>query len=128
VLRVYARTLPVFINQDGLDANAQANRDLLDMYLLDMPWMLDTSGPVADLRTATESTWSARGLRQSRFFAFGYDAANLALAIRRPSTQWPLNGLTGRLDLTPEGRVERSLQWARVGNGGVVQPADPAAQ
>jgi outer membrane PBP1 activator LpoA protein len=39
-----------------------------------------------------------------------------------------MNGLTGRLNLTLDGRVERSLQWARVGTGGVVQPADPAAQ
>jgi hypothetical protein len=29
------------------------------------------------------------------------------------------------LNLTKEGRVERSLQWARVGTNGVVQPADP---
>jgi uncharacterized protein len=123
-----ARNIPVYITQDGLDSNPQANRDLLDMFLLDMPWTLETSGPVADLRASTESIWSTRGLRESRYFAFGFDAATLALAIRRPSTAWPLNGLTGRLNLTIDGRVERSLQWARVGSGGVVQPADPATR
>jgi outer membrane PBP1 activator LpoA protein len=123
-----ARNLPVYITQDGLDDNQQSNRDLLDMYLLDMPWSLETSGPAADLRASTEPVWKERGVRNSRYFAFGFDAATLALVIRNPATQWPLTGLTGRLNLTTDGRVERSLQWARVGNGGVVQPSDPAAR
>jgi outer membrane PBP1 activator LpoA protein len=123
-----ARNIPVYITQDGLDENQQSNRDLLDMYLLDMPWSLESSGPAADLRAATEPLWKDRGVRNSRYFAFGFDAATLALVIRNPATQWPLGGLTGRLNLTTDGRVERSLQWARVGNGGVVQPSDPAAR
>jgi outer membrane PBP1 activator LpoA protein len=36
---------------------------------------------------------------------------------------WPLQGLTGRLSLTPEGRIERQLQWARMRDG-AVEPAD----
>lgn len=128
VLNRRARGIPVFITQDSLSTEASANRELLDMYLLDMPWILEASGPAADLRAATESAWSARGTRQSRFFAFGFDAANLALAVRGPASAWPIDGLTGRLNLTPDGRVERSLQWARIGAGGVVQAADPATQ
>jgi uncharacterized protein len=127
-LKFYAGGVPIFMTQDGLSDTTQANLELAGMYLLDMPWMLETSGQVADLRAATESIWRPRGPRESRFFAFGFDAATLALAVRRPSTAWPLNALTGRLILTPEGRVERTLQWARVGSGGVVQPADPAAR
>lgn len=128
VLNRYAEHLPTFMTQDGLEADAGANRDLLGMYVLDTPWALDATGPVADLRTATEPAWRASGTRQSRYFAFGHDAASLASAIRRPGTNWPLPGLTGRLSLTPEGRVERNLQWARVGSSGQVQPADPPAQ
>ncbi|MEO8315745.1 MAG: penicillin-binding protein activator [Pseudomonadota bacterium] len=127
-LNRYAAGAPIFMTQDGLDADPQSNRDLAGMYVLDIPWMLETSGPAADLRTATETIWTARGLARSRYFAFGFDAATLALAIRKPSTSWPLNGLTGRLNLNPDGRVERSLQWARVSNAGVAQPADPAAR
>ncbi len=48
-------------------------------------------------------------MRQSRYFAFGFDAATLALAIRNGSANMPVSGLTGRLILTPEGRVERIL-------------------
>jgi outer membrane PBP1 activator LpoA protein len=125
-LKRYAGGVPIFMTQDGLSFDTQANRELAGMYLLDMPWMLETSGPVADLRAATESMWSPGGARYVRLFAFGFDAATLALAVRRPSTAWPLNGLTGRLNLTPEGRIERSLQWARISSSGTVQPADPA--
>ena len=126
LLYKYAGDIPVYITQDGLDADAQANRELLGMRVLVTPWMLE-NGPAVDVRVATESIWAARGLRESRYFAFGHDAATLALAIRSGSKAWPLAGLTGRLALTPEGRVERSLNWARVSSDGTVQPADPAA-
>jgi uncharacterized protein len=119
--------IPVYITQEGVDADAQANRDLEGMRVLDMPWMLETTGPAADLRAATESAWSARGLRQSRFFAFGFDAAALAVAIRNGTNTWPLAGLTGSLNLTPEGRVERNLNWARLREG-IAQPFDPLAR
>jgi uncharacterized protein len=125
LLHRYAEEIPAYMTQFGLaDSDAQANRDLAGMHVLDMPWMLEAAGPVAELRAATESTWGARGLRDSRYFAFGFDAATLALAIRRGATA-PLAGLTGRLSLSPEGRVERSLNWARVSNDGAAQP-DPA--
>jgi uncharacterized membrane protein len=121
--------LPLVPQAFGVGATAATLvAGLVLIYVLDMPWMLESSGPAADLRTSTEAIWKARGARQSRYFAFGFDAATLAVAVRKPSTAWPLNGLTGRLNVTPDGRVERSLQWARVGSGGVVQPGDPAAQ
>ncbi|MEO6079128.1 MAG: penicillin-binding protein activator [Steroidobacteraceae bacterium] len=128
LLHRYAEDIPVYMTQDGLDADLRANRELVGIYLLDMPWLLDTAGPTADLRAATESVWGARGLRQSRYFAFGFDAANLALAIRGGSTSSPLPGLTGRLNFTPDGRVERSLNWARVNGEGAALPAEPAAR
>jgi outer membrane PBP1 activator LpoA protein len=124
----YAADVPLYMTQDALDTDAQANRDLAGMYMLDIPWLLDTGGATADLRAATESTWGPRGLRQSRYFAFGFDAASLAQAIRSGSTAWPLSGLTGRLNLTPDGRVERSLNWARISAEGAVQAADPPAR
>ena len=126
ILNQFAGDLPRFMTQDGIDADALANRELRGMFLLDIPWLLETAGPVADLRAATESSWSAHGLRQSRYFAFGYDAATLAVALRR-QTAWPLAGLTGRLNLAPEGRIERNLLWARVNADGTEQAADPAA-
>ncbi len=128
LLQHFAENIPVYMTQDALRTGNQANRDLAGMYVPDMPWMLDTSGPNAELRTSTESQWSARGTRESRYFAFGFDAVTLVLAIRNGSTRAPLAGLTGQLNMTPEGRVERNLNWARVATDGSVQPANPATQ
>ncbi|MEJ0098615.1 MAG: penicillin-binding protein activator [Pseudomonadota bacterium] len=121
-----AGDLPIYITQDGVSADTTENRDLRGMRVLGTPWELDSVGPVADLRTATETQWSAQGPRQSRYFAFGYDAATLTMALRRGSANWPLQGLTGRLQLTPEGRIERSLNWGQLKDG-QVQAFDPAA-
>jgi outer membrane PBP1 activator LpoA protein len=121
-----AGDVPAYITQDGVDADTNGNRDLEGMRLLETPWALDGVGPVADLRAATQQSWGPQGARQSRYFAFGYDAATLALELRRGGAgNWPLAGLTGRLQLLPEGRIERSLNWARL-HEGVVQPFDPA--
>jgi uncharacterized protein len=116
--------IPTYMTQGGLDPEDRGNRDLEGMRYVDLPWMLETSGPVADTRTATESAWSARGRWQSRYFAFGYDAATLALALRSGQNTWPISGMTGRLALTPEGRVERNLDWARIKDG-APELADP---
>jgi outer membrane PBP1 activator LpoA protein len=112
-----AGDVPTYMTQDGLDPDERGNRDLEGMRFVDLPWMLESTGPVADTRAATESAWSARGKRQSRYFAFGYDAATLAVALRSGQNAWPLPGMTGRLGLTPEGRIERSLDWARIKDG-----------
>lgn len=106
-----------FIQEGGIDPDDRGTRDLEGMRLVDMPWTLEPTGPVADVRSGTESAWSARGKRQSRYFAFGYDAATLAVALRSGRPAWPMPGLTGRLNLTPEGRIERSLDWARIRDG-----------
>jgi outer membrane PBP1 activator LpoA protein len=120
-----AGNVPAYITQDGMDGDSNSNRDLEGMRVLETPWALDSMGAVADLRTATQAGWAAQGPRQSRYFAFGYDAAMLAVELRRgTAASWPLAGLTGRLQLTPEGRVERSLNWARVREG-AVEAFDP---
>ncbi len=122
-----AGDIPTYITSDGVTGERTANRDLEGMRLLDMPWMLDTVGVGYDARLATEGLWQGRGdERDSRYFAFGYDAARIASALRRGAAAWPLDGVTGRLSLSPEGRIERQLNWARVRDGNVV-PADPSA-
>jgi outer membrane PBP1 activator LpoA protein len=127
-LRQYnAATLPTYMTSDGVGEERSTNRDLDGMRLLETPWMLDAVGPAYDARTTTERSWSGRGgSRDSRYFAFGYDAAMLAATLRRGTVTWPLQGVTGRLNLTPDGRVERQLNWARVRDG-VVESSDPLA-
>jgi uncharacterized protein len=122
-----AGDIPTYMTSDGYDDNPTANRDLDGMRFPDMPWILEGSGPVAAVRSATEASWSARGQRQSRLFAFGYDAGALATALRNRQSNWPISGLTGRLTPTTQGRIERDLDWARIRDG-VAQLFDPATR
>jgi outer membrane PBP1 activator LpoA protein len=119
-----ADTIPTYVTQQGLAQDRNENRDLDGMRVLNLPWDLDNVGPVADLRASTEEQW--RGQAQSRLFAFGYDAGTLAMAIRRGASNWPLSGLTGRMQPDPDGRIERSMNWG-VLKGGQVQAFDPVA-
>ncbi len=119
--------LPTYITNDGVPLERAGIRDLDGMRLLEIPWELDTVGNPHDVRLATEHLWSGRGSpRESRYFAFGYDAGVLAAALRRGFVDWPVEGVTGRLTLAPDGRIERQLNWARISDG-AVQPADPLA-
>lgn len=125
-LRFYnAGDLPTYVTQDGVGADSKENRDLEGMRVLAMPWDLDTVGPVADLRAATDAQCGVEGPLKSRYCAFGYDAATLAMALRRGATSWPLAGVTGHMQLTPDGRIERSLNWGLL-KAGQIQPFDPA--
>lgn len=128
-LRHYnAQDIPTYMTSDGVAVERTANRDLEGMRLLEMPWTLDSVGAAYDARLATEATWSrSGGLRDSRLFAFGYDAAMLAASLRGGMVAWPLTGVTGRLSLAADGRIERQLNWARVLRDGNIVPADPLA-
>ncbi|MGC4029856.1 MAG: penicillin-binding protein activator [Steroidobacteraceae bacterium] len=113
-----AGDVPTYVTADGMDTDPAANRDLEGALFTDMPWALDDSGPVADVRSSTQPLWAARGARLSRLFAFGYDAAALAVALSaRQGPSGPIAGLTGRLSITADGRVERDLDWARISEG-----------
>ena len=116
-----AGDVPTYMTSDGYDSDPLATRDLEGIRFPDMPWVLDSSGPVAETRTATQTVWGDRGVRPSRLFAFGYDAATLALSMGVRAPGAPLSGLTGRLSISPDGRIERELQWARI-VGGTAQP------
>ena len=122
-----AGDIPTYTTQLGVSPDRNDNRDLADTRLLDMPWVLDTVGPVANLRAATQPLWGSEDAAKSRYFAFGVDAATLTMALRRGNTAWPLAGLTGRLQLTADGRIERSLNWARIARDGSLQPFDPVS-
>jgi outer membrane PBP1 activator LpoA protein len=112
-----AGDVPTYMTSDGVGTDAVANRDLDGVRYPDMPWVLEETGPVAEIRTLTQPQWAERGLRQSRLFAFGYDAGALTIALRNRQPNWPIAGLTGRLSITPDGQVERDLDWARMNDG-----------
>jgi uncharacterized protein len=116
-----AGSLPSYMTSDSFDPDPLAARDLEGIRFPEMPWVLDASGAVADRRAATQPIWSDRGQRLSRLFAFGHDAATLALIVGVRNPVAPIQGLTGKLGFDADGRVQRELEWAKI-SGGVAQP------
>jgi outer membrane PBP1 activator LpoA protein len=74
-----AGDIPTYMTSDGLDEDPNANRDLEGMRYPELPWVVESSGPVADTRLRTQAKWEPSGQKLSRLFAFGYDAAVLSV-------------------------------------------------
>lgn len=115
----YANGVPTYSTSDAFEPNPTANQDLDGLRFLDMPWML--GDPLANaVRAVAERAWPAGGPDRGRLFAFGFDAFHLAVALfvrHVPPGSLDLNGLTGRLRIDADGRVHRSLIWARLQGG-----------
>lgn len=115
----YANGVPTYSTSDAFAPDPTANQDLDGLRFLDMPWML--GDPLANaVHAVTERAWPAGGPDQGRLFAFGFDAYHLAVALFVRGVapgSLELNGLTGRLRIDGDGRVHRSLLWARLQGG-----------
>ena len=107
------------MTSDGFDPDPAANRDVDGVLFPDMPWLLAGSGPVAELRGAVglPPVPERGGGSMRRLVGFGYDAAQLMVALRNPQTRWPVSGVTGRLQPGDERRIRRDLDWAQVRGG-----------
>ncbi len=115
----YANGVPTYSTSDAFDPNPTANQDLDGLRFLDMPWML--GDPLANaVHAVTARAWPAGGPDRGRLFAFGFDAYHLAVALfvrHEAPGSLELNGLTGELRVDADGRVHRSLIWARIQDG-----------
>jgi outer membrane PBP1 activator LpoA protein len=119
--------LPSFATSDAWDGRSGA--ELAGIVFPDMDWTIAPDAPAAAaLRSATEAAFGdSRG--RGRLFAFGHDAWLLQAAIRAgrpPTAATPLSGASGALSIDADGRVERSLRWAEIGNSGfrLLAPTD----
>ena len=115
----YAGDIPTYMTSPSFTPGGkEANDDLNGALLPGMPWLLpDTS--LDALRSAAQQD-STNTSWQSQYFAFGFDAAQLALGIAvagRDTARVRVTGLTGKLSLDSAGRVRREQTWARMRDG-----------
>ena len=68
-----------------------------------------------------QGDWATEGRGGLRLYAFGCDALDVMSELRSGRTGTGIEGLTGRLTIGANGRVERTLDWARI-EGGQLQP------
>ncbi len=111
-LPVYS-TSRIFELGDNVD-----NTTLNGISFDDMPWTLEDSGPVAELRDTVQHNWPNNFSGNSRFYALGFDAYRLLpLLYNSHGISQAVPGVTGQLSLDPDGRVHRDLDWAQFDDG-----------
>lgn len=93
----------------------------------DMPWLLEDTGSVADMRAHLARYWPGNFADNSRLYALGFDAYRLVpLLYNTHDIGQPVQGVTGLLSLDASGRVHRKLDWASVAQGSIdlLDPVD----
>lgn len=95
--------------------------DMDGVRFCDMPWTLDQSGDIANLRKRAETLWPQLLQAQPRLFALGYDAYRLStlIAANALSRESVPGTVTGTLSLSDQGayRIRRHLVCAEFRNG-----------
>jgi len=115
-------SLPVYANTDIHEPGDTArDGDLNDIYFPDTPWLIDPDDGSAALRRTLQTYWPQRASGGTlRFYGMGVDAYRLVGALYAGADSWPLEGLSGQLELAANGRVRRSLSFAQFRNGRAV--------
>jgi hypothetical protein len=121
-----AYTLPVYMTSDAWDAGSRAVPDLEGVRLPQMPWILAGGSSAYALWNALQKEWSSVARGHVHLYAFGFDAYQLLAGLNVAARGVAVDGLTGRLTLGPDGRVQRGTEWAQVENGRL-QPAGALA-
>jgi outer membrane PBP1 activator LpoA protein len=114
--------LPVYATSDAWDPSTRSAADLDGMTFPEMPWILSGGQGATALWAVLQGDWAAEGRGRLRLYAFGFDALDVMSELRSGRTSTGIDGLTGRLTIGANGRIERTLDWARI-VGGQMQPA-----
>jgi outer membrane PBP1 activator LpoA protein len=124
----FAGDVPTYSTSDAFEPDPSANEDMEGLMFPDMPWMLGSD--LADsVRAAAREAWPSGGPRRNRLFAFGFDSFRVAMALRAQGTAGGtinVEGITGRLSVDSERRIQRELSWAQLHNG-ATRPVPVAA-
>jgi hypothetical protein len=120
-----AYDLPVYATSDAWDPAIRSVPDLDGLLLPETPWILRGGERAPELWAALHAEWAAVGRSRLRLYAFGYDAYQLLRGLEMVSRGAALDGLTGRLSVAADGRVQRESDWGQV-QGGRLLPAGAA--
>lgn len=123
----YAADLPVFATSHLYSANGNQLQynDLNGIVFTETPWLLDDTLP---MRQQIERQWPQAASSLGRLYAMGADAYLLSthLGQLQAMSSSTLPGVTGKLSMNANQRIERVPSWAMFQNGKVVVlPAQP---
>ncbi len=114
----YAGALPVYATSAIYQPGSRSDTDKNDIEFPDSPWVI---GKVQseDLDTALRDYWGAGAKRRQRFIAMGHDAYRLLPMLHEAEQpiEGSVNGLSGKLTVDEDGKIERKLTWAQIRRG-----------
>lgn len=117
----HARQVPVYATSHIYTGKPDPVQDAdLDGVLFgDMPWMLVASGRIGELKRTVQGEWPHVKSDFDRLYALGVDSYAVLPHLNRLSAENAARyaGVTSALSLDPDGRLHRSLAWARFRNG-----------
>jgi outer membrane PBP1 activator LpoA protein len=115
----HAQDLPVYATShiSSSNANADDDRDLNDIFFVDIPWMLDNKTNLDHQNIS--KLWPDSSKKFSRLFALGTDAYQIIPSLRRLmiNPQQSMLQHTGALSVDSKGRIKRSLLMATYKKG-----------
>lgn len=106
------------------------NKDLNSLYYPGTPWELRESLRQDPLRKEILANFPAASGVYANLYALGVDAFNVVTQLDALSSGSRLDGYTGELQLTTDGRIQRHLDWAQYQEGvsvGVKRVESPQA-
>ena len=115
----FAPAVSVYVGPNGNDNsdNQQDNRDVNQLNVSEIPWLLNQIQPIA--ASEVKQLWPELSQPQLRLYAMGYDAFDLIgkLAQMELFPEYKLRGLSGELSLDEESKIVRKLNWAQYQRG-----------
>jgi outer membrane PBP1 activator LpoA protein len=116
-----AQDMPVYSTSHVYSGivDPEADRDIDGVVFSDMPWVLEPAHSGAQLRRDVSALWADSMSAFMRLYAFGGDAYYLVkeLGTLRSQRYAEFDGLTGKLSLNENNRINRRLVWARFRKG-----------
>ncbi len=119
-----AGRIPVYSTSHVFSGVVDAGKDIdIDgIRFVDIPWLLDIESGFSSVRDSLNKNWNVDESNYRRLYALGIDAYRLIPLLGRLSEQrdFYLEGETGDLSMTEDGKIKRRLRWARFSNGSPV--------
>jgi len=101
----------------SLDDNIKKNKDLNTIFYADAPWVLRSSLAKDPLRQEILDNFQGADGVYAKLYALGIDAYRIVTNLDAISQGERLEGYTGDLELTAEGRIRRHMDWAQYQDG-----------
>jgi outer membrane PBP1 activator LpoA protein len=114
----YSGDLPVYATSSIYSMDGRSDADLNGVMFADTPWVIGPQSWIQHLPTIYDEYWPQQK-RMGRLHAMGYDAYYLvgSLFAARDGIMDEIDGATGTLHLSSDGRVHRRMAWAQFQRG-----------